>query len=687
MGARASGVLSAFHPIPGAVARIGRAEDNDIVVDDLAVSGRHAELRNEIDGQFIVDLGSGNGTFLNGRRVKHELLHEGDVVGIGNRAFRLRGAVLEEYVDEGDITFAAAGLSVRTDKGRTLLNDVGFALEERSFLAIVGPSGAGKSTLLGALTGARPATDGKVLYAGRDLYAEYEQLRQRLGFVPQDDVLHAALPVRRALEYSAELRFPPDVAPGERGARIAEVLDELGLAATADQPIDRLSGGQRRRVAVAVELLTKPSLLFLDEPTSGLDPGFERSLMLLLRQLADDGRTMVVVTHSVQSLHLCDRVLVLAPGGSTAYFGPPELAPGYFGCDDFEQIFQAVAGNGRDWSAAYRGHPYHDTYARPAAGLEATSDEPPPTPTSIRAIPRTWFAQFWMQARRYAQVLAADRRNLQLLAAQPVLLALLMVVALPSGELDAPGVGELRAVSRAGLVLLVIVLGATWLGASNAIREIVKELPILTSERAVGLRVSAYVASKVVVLGALTTAQCTVLAVIALLPQGSHGAGSLLPAPMPEFVIAAVLAGLAAMALGLMVSAIASTVDRAMTVLPIILIFQMLLAMGGVFPDVVDKPGLRQASYLTSAKWAFDGMASTAELERLQALERVVREAPTVTLADPLTQFEEVAAGLEPDPRWSHGGRAWLENMGALLLLGLVATLGTVAALSLRGRR
>ena len=188
-------------------------------------------------------------------------------------------------------------------------------------MAVVGPSGAGKTTLLNALTGFRPATSGTVLYSGWDLYDSYEALRHRIGFVPQDDVLHPQLTVRRALEYAAELRFPPDVSKAERKGEVARIMEQLGILARADLPIRQLSGGQRKRTSIALELLTRPSLLILDEPTSGLDPGIERAVMQLLRRLADDGRTVIVVTHSVQSLDLCDRVLYLAVGGKMAFFG------------------------------------------------------------------------------------------------------------------------------------------------------------------------------------------------------------------------------------------------------------------------------------------------------------------------------------------------------------------------------
>ena len=282
----APGNRTAIHRWTQQRVRIGRDGDNDIPVDDLLVSRHHAELERTPDGRFVlIDLNSANGTFVNGQRISRAQLTDEDYVTIGRHLFRLAGGTLEEYIDEGRTRLDAAGLTVRIASGRILLDGVSFSLSECSLLAIVGPSGAGKSTLLNALTGFRPAQGGAVYYAGRDLYAAYDELRNRIGYVPQDDILHRQLSVRSALAYAAELRFPSDVPATDRGRRVDEVLEELGLTAQATVPVNNLSGGQRKRASVALELLTRPSLLVLDEPTSGLDPGFERTIMRLLRTL------------------------------------------------------------------------------------------------------------------------------------------------------------------------------------------------------------------------------------------------------------------------------------------------------------------------------------------------------------------------------------------------------------------
>nr|WP_234542427.1 FHA domain-containing protein [Streptomyces shenzhenensis] len=412
---------SSVRRLPARTVRIGRAADNDVVVDDLIVSRHHAELRVRPDGSHeIVDLDSHNGTYLNGRAVTHALLGPRDVVGIGHFAFCLVDGRLQEYVDTGEVSLDVQGLTVAVDHGhKILLDHVSFPVGEKSLLAVVGPSGAGKSTLLNALTGQRPAEHGTVLYDGRDLYRDYAELRQRIGLVPQDDILHVQLTVRSALTYAAELRFPEDTAKAERRRRVDEVIRGLGLEQRAEQPVHSLSGGQRKRVSVALELLTKPSLLFLDEPTSGLDPGMDRTVMTMLRGLADDGRTVIVVTHSVLSLDGCDRLLVLAPGGRTAYFAPPGAALGFFGFDEWPEAFEAFERNtGRDWAEEYRASSFHRKYIVNASA-QPTVPRSGPMAAAPPPRPRGWGAQFSTLVRRYTAALAADRTFLAIMTGLP----------------------------------------------------------------------------------------------------------------------------------------------------------------------------------------------------------------------------------------------------------------------------
>lgn len=627
-------------PRPVHTVRIGRSADNDLVVEDLTVSHRHAELRAHPDGTYeIVDLGSHNGTYLNGQLVGRAPVAAGDIVGIGHSEFSLVGDVLQEFVDTGEVSLDVQDLAVTVDGGRkTLLDDVSFPVGEKCLLGVVGPSGSGKSTLLNALTGLRPADEGSVLYDGRDLYHDYAELRHRIGLVPQDDILHSQLTVHRALGYAAELRFPHDTDPSERRARVAEVIRELALEKRTEQPIHSLSGGQRKRVSVALELLTKPSLLFLDEPTSGLDPGMDRSVMHMLRGLADDGRTVIVVTHSVLSLDVCDRLLVLAPGGKTAYYGPPDDALPFLGFEQWPEAFEAFENDrDRDWSAEYRASPFHRQYIansteQPRLPHAAVAPVAPPPKT------RSGGAQLRTLVRRYAAALSADRTFLAIMIALPFVM----------GAMTRALAGSRLTQDTAINALLILCVGAVLTGAANAVRELVKERAIYQRERAVGLSRSAYLMSKVVVLGTITVLQAVVLTLVGLAGvdlNAPGGKGVLLP-PLVEMTLAVALLSFTAMMLGLLVSALVRKEEVTMPLLVLLAIVQVVFC--GALLKLHGVPGLEQLAWLVPSRWALAAMGGTIELGRI------------------------VPGKVSSDPLFDHTAAAWLLNMGMLVVLSVV---------------
>lgn len=622
--------------------RIGRALDNDLVVDDLVVSRRHAELHALDDGTYeIVDLGSHNGTYLNGDPVDRSRIAEGDIVGIGHSAFCLVGDQLQEYVDTGEVSLDVQDLAVAVDRGRkTLLDHVSFPVGAKCLLAVVGPSGAGKSTLLGALTGLRPADHGTVLYDGRDLYRDYAELRSRIGLVPQDDILHAQLTVRRALTYAAELRFPQDTAKAERQARVGEVIDELGLGQRADQAIHSLSGGQRKRVSVALELLTKPSLLFLDEPTSGLDPGMDRSVMHMLRSLADDGRTVIVVTHSVLSLDVCDRLLVLAPGGRIAYFGPPGETLGFFGFGQWPEAFEAFENQqGRDWAGEYRGSPLHRKYVDgDARQPRIAGDRAGPARSAQPPKAQSWGSQLGTLIRRYAAALSADRTFLAIMIALPFVM----------GAMARALAGSALTLETAINALLILCVGGVLTGAANAVRELVKERVIYQRERAVGLSRSAYLMSKVAVLGAITVAQAVVLTLVGLFGvklNAPDGKGVLLP-PLIEITVVVALLSFTAMMLGLLVSALVKKEEVTMPLLVLLAIVQVVFC--GALLQLDGTPVVEQLAWFVPSRWALGAMAGTVDLGAI--------------VPGPLTD----------DPLFAHSGGVWLLNLGMLVALSVL---------------
>jgi len=599
---------SAIMRLPTKVLRIGRGADNDVVVADLSVSRYHAELRRDRTGFEIVDLGSHNGTFVNGQRISAAPVTELDIIGIGPASFRLVGEELQEFIDTGDISLAARDLTVRLSSGKVLLDHVSFPLGERCLLGVIGPSGAGKSTLLGALTGIRPATDGSVLYDQRDLYTHYAELRHRIGLVPQENILHTQLSARRALGYAAELRFPRDTSKSERQRRIAEVLEELSLTAHAETRTASLSGGQQKRVNVALELLTKPSLLFLDEPTSGLDPGLDKSVMEMMADLAHDGRTVIVVTHSVANLNLCDRLLVLVPGGKVAYFGPPADGLKHFNKPGWAEVFQAFdAEPARDWAAEFRNSPYYQRYvAGDMSGQVAAGGRPVPASTAPPTT-RNRFAQLSTLCRRYMAVIASDRVYLAVLGVMPILLGVLIRAVPAAKGLVGPNNQDAQS------LLLILVISACFTGAANAVRELVKERPIYSRERAAGLSAGAYLLSKLVILGLISGLQAVVLVVVGLTGRPLPAQGSFLKhLPLIELLLAMGALAIASMTLGLLISAMVNTSEKTMPLLVVTVMFQVILT-GGVFA-LNGKAGIEQIAWLAPSRWGFAATASTANL-------------------------------------------------------------------------
>jgi ABC-type multidrug transport system ATPase subunit len=632
---------SAVLSLPSRKLRIGRATDNDVVVSDLSVSRHHAELRRTSRGTYeIFDLGSHNGTYLNGQRITVAAVSETDLIGVGPATFRRVGDELQEFLDTGDIRLTARELTVRLPSGKVLLDHMSFPLRERCLLGVIGPSGAGKSTLLGALTGAAPATEGEVLYDGRDLYKSYAELRHRIGLVPQENILHTQLTVRHALEYAAKLRFPRDTSKQERKRRIDEVLAELSLTAHADTRTSALSGGQQKRVNVALELLTKPSLLFLDEPTSGLDPGLDKSVMGQMAKLAHDGRTVIVVTHSVANLNLCDRLLVLVPGGKVAFFGPPADGLRHFGKSDWAEVFQAFeAEPSRDWAAEFRASPFYSRYIAAemngAAGPTASAAPPHAAPPA-----RNKLAHTRTLSRRYLAVIASDRLYLGVLAGLPIALGLLVrVIPAPMGLV---GPNNADATS----LLLVLAVGACLSGTANAIWEIVKERSIYSRERAAGLSAGAYLISKLIVLGLISGLQAVVLVLVGLTGRPLPVHGSVLTnQPLVELMLAMFALGVASMTLGLVLSSLVDTSDKAMPLLVVVVMFQVVLS-GGIFP-LHGKVGLEELAWFSPSRWGYAATASTVNLN-------------TVTPS---------AAGSATDPLWGHSAQAWLIDMAVVVVL------------------
>ncbi|WP_226962699.1 MULTISPECIES: FHA domain-containing protein [unclassified Streptomyces] len=654
-----------FHQLAlGRVMRIGRALENELVVSDLQVSRLHAEFTAHPDGRFeLRDLGSHNGTYVNGQPIAKSgtvVIGPHDIVGVGHSTFRIVGDRLEEFVDTGDVSFSARHLTVTVDGGKQILKDVSFGVPEKSLIGVIGPSGSGKSTLLKALTGYRPADQGDVLYDNRSLYKQFAELRQRIGLVPQDDILHKELTVQKALRYAAKLRFPGDTAEAEREARIGEVLRELKLDIHKEKKVTSLSGGQRKRVSVALELLTKPSLIFLDEPTSGLDPGMDRDVMQLLRGLADDGRTVLVVTHSVAELALCDKLLVMAPGGSVAYFGPPDEALNFFGYETWADVFSAFENyRDYDWAGRWKGSQHYQLYA---ADIDAVAVQPVQMPVQSAARPpkpQSWGAQLWTLIRRYVSVIASDRGFLALMVILPAVLGAVSVV-IPAKFGLAPPAPPARFNGAAGTIMLILAVGMCFSGAANSVRELIKERVIYERERATGLSRSAYLMSKVIVLGVITAIQGVIICAIGFVPREMPAEGLIMP-PAVELCIVVTALGITSMMVGLVISSLVKTAEKTMPLLVMFAIVQVVFT--GILFQVYSSPGLEQFAWLMPSRWGLAGAATTLDLSHL------------MVPWDPKNPTDL-------DPLWEHSATQWGVNVTVLLVMS--AVLGVLVARLLR---
>jgi ABC-type multidrug transport system ATPase subunit/ABC-type multidrug transport system permease subunit len=576
---------------------VGRAPESDILLDHPTVSPLHAEIVAGPSGVRIKDLSrGGTGVRVNGRLVTRSFLKTGDEIAIGPYRLVFDGALLQQRATRGGMRLDAEAVSVAV-RGLTILQPTTLSVEPGEFVAVIGESGAGKSTLMKVLCGVHPPSAGRVMVDGEAVATRLTDL----GYVPQDEIVHRALTVREALGYAAELRLPQDTPRTDREAAVERVIEEVGLTGYGDVRIGSLSGGQRKRAGVAVELIDEPALLFLDEPTTGLDPGLEQRMMRLFRALSDGGRALLLVTHATRSLRLCDKVVVMGRGGLLCFYGPPDAALEFFGVAHFDDLYGALEESGAEhWHAAFAGasSPHY-----PAAD--------PGRPRRIAPYRRIG-PQATTLTRRHARLLVRDRRNLRILAAQVPILGFATALLFKADVFERAG--PMQAAGESAQLLFLLVIVATWFGVMVAAREIVKERSVVERELAVGVRVPAYIASKAALLFALTGAQTIVLAliVITLRPLHQPGAGS-------SIVILLVLTSWAGVGMGLVVSALVRSEDQASSFVPLLLIPQLLF--GGAIVAVAQMGALMSAlSNVIVARWAFAGVGNAMHMhERIDA--------------------------------------------------------------------
>jgi ABC-type multidrug transport system ATPase subunit/pSer/pThr/pTyr-binding forkhead associated (FHA) protein len=622
------------------IVTLGRSADNQVVLAGPTVSRHHARLERQGNGVWLEDLHSAHGSYVNGQRITRVQLQFGDLVQIASHLFIYQHDGLRRYDSQGmRVDVVDLHEEVRTRQGPLrILDDIDLTVLPREFVGLVGASGAGKSTLLEALVGIRPA-QGQVLLNGRSLYREIHRLRAELGYVPQADILHTALTVERALDYSAELRLPPDTTPPERQKRIAAVLDTVGLNTDVIRRtrIGQLSGGQRKRVSIAAELLADPKLFLLDEPTSGLDPGLEKKMMHTLRQMADEGRTIILITHATANLIQVDHVAFLAQG-QLVYFGPPAAALPFFEVDEFADTYDRLTGRGAEWRQVFV-EKKPEAYQRYVVARHATRATQPEVnaPRRSGSSPARMLRQLSVLTRRAVSLLSSDLATLCLLLLLFPLTATLQLMVGSADVLtgdpaivaDPAAAAQTRSESyvplpKTNTFVFVMGLEAVLIGMYVPSNELIKERSIYLRERLVNLQVPAYLLSKVVVF--MTFAALQTILYLMLLSLGVHlpARGLLLPGPV-ELFITLFLTLTAGIGLGLLVSAISRSADMAIYALVIMMFFQFFFS-GTVF-DLRGNPA-QFLSYLTTTRWSLTAIGVTIDMPRLAESTIVCAQAP-----------------------------------------------------------
>ncbi len=657
---------------------IGRDPGCYLPLNHPSVSFHHAQIYKQDGGLAIRDLNSTNGTFVNGKRIAIVPLSSGDEIQIG--PFKLSYDAQQQSLAQSmrlGHRIDAIQLGREVANKRMILSNVSMTIQPGEFVALVGGSGAGKSTLMKAMNGYDPANHGQILMDGEPLYPKLDLYRTHMGYVPQDDIIHRELPVKTALYYAAKLRLP-DARPAEIQARIKDALGSVEMTEHANKPVRILSGGQRKRVSIAVELLARPTLFFLDEPTSGLDPGLEKKMMYDLNRLADEGRTVVLVTHATANIEQCDHVAFLTQGW-LSYYGPPNEALNFFGVRDFSDIYLKLSqeldpargiqippelqayyhpkpgASGKTYAGVLWAHHYHQSSLfqkyvadrqsklRSAGGGVAAAAIPP------RRMKDSFIRQTIILARRQFDLIRFDWRTLFILLFMlPMLGAMFALVSKEDDLVGRPGnieqidaalTQELTAdglqvdekvnyipLAKAQLLVTMMALALTQAGTFAAAYEVVKERAIFRREKAVNLKATSYVLSKMLVLGMFAIFQVGAFLLMLAIVVDFGFKGAIFGLGIFELYVSLFLAVVASIALGLFLSAIVPSQDVVLYAILAQLFVQIVLT-GTLFP-LENSP----ASMISPGYWATLSAGSTVDIPSINEKSRVcsVNEIPNM---------------------------------------------------------
>lgn len=664
---------------------IGRLPANQIFLDAPDVSRKHAVIQQIGDQVIIQDLKSRNGTYVNGHFIDQAELFEGDLIQIGEYLLTYQDGEVTPYQSTG-MRLDVSDLSVEIEdrRGRfKILDSIDFSVLAREFIAIVGGSGAGKTTLLNALIGLRPG-DGELYLNGHNFYQEYEHFRHQMGYVPQSDILHTSLTVEKALDYTARLRLPSSVTAEERARRIDAVLETVSMNSpiTRKNRISRLSGGQRKRVSIAAELIADPKLIYLDEATSGLDPGLEKKMMHTLRKMADEGRTVLLITHATNNIVQTDHVAFISQG-KLVFFGPSQEALEFFEVDDFADIYGKIERSGEEWRQVYEVEKpeNHQRYvlARKQNALAAPKRELPKQRFGLANL----FRQFIVLCQRSISVLFSDPITLGLMllllpltgvlqliiGSQDILIGNLDILADPAAAAETLS-SSYTPFPRMNTFIFVMGLEAVLTGLFVPSNDLVRERSIFLRERMVNLRVLPYLLSKAAIYSIFVLIQVALYLLILSLgvkfpAEGLYFNGTL------EIFITLFLTMMAGITFGFIISTVSRSTEMAIYILTMMLFFQFFFA-GTVFD--LRGNAFEPLSYLTTTRWSLNALGVTVEFPEIVGATILCSEVPENPF-DPESAVRNICAPYpqaQDDLMLNYDDEMLIRSWGVLAGMGLI---------------
>ena len=654
-----SGTLMQFPLKDTKKCTVGRDKSCDIVIDHPTVSRKHCVITNEKGRFYVTDNQSTNGVLLNSRFLQGKAtLNPMDQISVGGTTIIFNGSALYYRIQGGGVGIVANHVSKRVGKDKagkgkkskqqkTILDDVSLTIQPNRFVAIIGGSGAGKTTLLECISGMNDMSEGNVFINGLSIRTSGKQVRSLMGYVPQQDIVYDTLTLERMLMYSAKLRMPSDTSEKEIQKKINETLSVVELTEHRNTMISKLSGGQKKRASIAVELLASPKVFFLDEPSSGLDPGTEKHLMQMLKQLAATGKTVVMVTHTVQNIDMCDEIICMGKGGKLCFTGSLSQVLQFFGKQRMTDVYDELNERSDVWAQRYREYQRQNN--------DSNVRKTPPAKKEKRS-PSGQFRQFGVMTRRYTEMLVNDRSRLILLLAMPVVLALLVCFAF---EADGNLSNLLTRIIRKWFksvtnqkntfpflctedtmkLMFTFSCAVFWTGIFNSIQEISKERPIYLRERFSGVGVVPYIFSKLVPLTILCLIQSAIMTAIlsfmcnttatfygnlkesGAIAMSMRSDGLILGPGMMwlETLTTTFLCAMSAMSMGLLISTLVSN-EIALVLCPICLMPQILFS--GIVVDLSGMVGV--ISNFISCKWSCSAYLISARVNELYSKVKTV---------------------------------------------------------------